>query len=287
VHVDVGGVRLWFDVDGAGLVPDGPTMQPRPTLLLLHGGPGFDHSTFKPDFDTLTDVAQLVYLDHRGQGRSDRGDPDDWRLDVWADDVVRFCDAVGIDSPFVLGNSFGGMVAMHYAARHPDHPAGVILSSTTAKMRNDRIYDMFERLGGEPARAMAERFWEGDGNDADFEDYLRECMPLYTTHPGTINDRTPRVIFNRELAREWRAREQRTMDLLPELSAIRCPVLVLAGALDPVCPVADAQDIVDALPPDLVRFECLDDCGHGTYRDQPERTFAIIREFLAPDAATP
>ncbi|MBL8335086.1 MAG: alpha/beta hydrolase, partial [Rubrivivax sp.] len=66
------GVRLFVDIDGSGLVPDGERMRERPTLILLHGGPGFDHSSFKPLFGRLTDVAQVVYVDHRGHGRSDR-----------------------------------------------------------------------------------------------------------------------------------------------------------------------------------------------------------------------
>ena len=43
MKIDIGGVKLWFDVEGAKLVPDGPEMKERPTLLLLHDGPGFDH----------------------------------------------------------------------------------------------------------------------------------------------------------------------------------------------------------------------------------------------------
>jgi proline iminopeptidase len=67
--VEVKGTRLWFDVDGPALVPDGPRMRERPTVVLLHGGPGsFDHSyfNFKPDFARLSQAAQVVYLDLRG-----------------------------------------------------------------------------------------------------------------------------------------------------------------------------------------------------------------------------
>ena len=77
MHTIVNGVRIWFDVEGAGLVPDGPRMRERPTLVLLHGGPGFDHSTFKPAHSTLVDVAQLVFVDHRGNGRSVKLSPTD------------------------------------------------------------------------------------------------------------------------------------------------------------------------------------------------------------------
>ena len=63
-------VRLFIDVEGCGLVPDGATLRAKPTLILLHGGPGYDHSSFKPIFSQLADVAQIIYIDHRGHGRS-------------------------------------------------------------------------------------------------------------------------------------------------------------------------------------------------------------------------
>ncbi len=108
MRVRVNDTTLFFDVEGPKLVPDGPSMREKPTVLLLRGGPGFDHSNFKPDYSQLSDVAQLVYLDHRGNGRSDRGDASTWNLDTWADDVKGFCDALEIEAPIMLGWSFGG-----------------------------------------------------------------------------------------------------------------------------------------------------------------------------------
>lgn len=70
MYASVNGIRLFFDVDGAGLVPDGPTMRQKPVMLLLHGGPGSDHSGYKPVFGQLADLVQIIYLDHRGCGRS-------------------------------------------------------------------------------------------------------------------------------------------------------------------------------------------------------------------------
>ena len=62
MRVEVRGAGLWFDVDGLELVPDGRELRERPTVLLLHGGPGsFDHSYFKPDFSRLSEAAQVVY----------------------------------------------------------------------------------------------------------------------------------------------------------------------------------------------------------------------------------
>ena len=88
MHIDVNGTRLWFDVDGPALVPDGNEMRQRPTMVLVHGGPGiYDHSYFKPDFGRLAEHAQVVYLDLRGHGRSDWGDAGAWSFEACADDV--------------------------------------------------------------------------------------------------------------------------------------------------------------------------------------------------------
>src|SRR5712672_2948677 len=107
-------------------------MREKPTLLLLHGGPGADHSIYKPAYSALADIAQVIYLDHRGNGRSEDGPREGWNLAQWGDDVRAFADVLGIASPIVLGASFGGMVALAYATRHPAHPSKLVLISTEA-----------------------------------------------------------------------------------------------------------------------------------------------------------
>lgn len=106
MHVDLNGTRLWFDVDGPALVPDGGEMRQRPTVLLVHGGPGvYDHWYFKPDFARLAEHAQLVYLDLRDHGRSAWGDAAAWTFEACADDLRVFCDTLGITRPIVFGPS--------------------------------------------------------------------------------------------------------------------------------------------------------------------------------------
>src|ERR1043166_6732017 len=185
MHVLVNGVRLFFDVEGAKLAPDGPAMREKPTLLLLHGGPGSDHSLLKPAYSALADVAQVIYLDHRGNGRSEAGPKEAWTLAQWGDDVRAFCDVLGIANPIVLGVSFGGMVALAYATRHPAHPTKLILISTEAAgdTHLDRRVALFERFGGPEVGALARRrFLESQGHTdpASVEAWLRLAFPLYT-----------------------------------------------------------------------------------------------------------
>ncbi len=170
MQVLVNGVRLFFDVEGMKLVPDGPLMRERPTLLLLHGGPGFDHSIYKPAYSALADIAQIVYLDHRGNGRREDGPREGWNLAQWGDDVRAFCDVLGIANPIVLGVSFGGMVALAYATRHPDHPSKLVLISTEAAGGTHR-----DRRGAEVGALARRRFMElqGHPDQASLDAWLR------------------------------------------------------------------------------------------------------------------
>jgi pimeloyl-ACP methyl ester carboxylesterase len=272
MRIKIGDSWLFFDVEGAKLRPDGPRMKEVPTVLLLHGGPGFDHSTFKPVMSALADVAQLVYLDHRGQGRSDRVSPDRCHLANWADDVKVFCDALEITRPVVMGHSFGGVVTMMYATRHPSHPAKIILSSTTARIRRDRMYPAFERAGGKQTREVAERFWENPCAETEGE-YDRVCLPLYNPSAALADtDVTSRMIFNLELGRRFFKGEGRTFDLLEDLNRIECPTLLLVGEDDPVTPIEDAADIAGRITAGLLHFVRFANAGHGVFRDDPQRS---------------
>ncbi len=281
MYVDIGDVVLFFDTDGAKLVGDGPDMRERPTLLLLHGGPGFDHSHLKVGHGPLAEHMQLVYYDHRGNGRSGAGTRDKWNLAQWGDDVHSFCRALGIEKPVVLGLSFGGFVAQSYALRHPDHPAKLILSSTAGKMRFDRVFAMFERMGGPEARKIAEDFWRDASVAETLGPYLETCFPLYNQTPQNP-DFMARAVINPDVLGHFFGvhGEGRRFDFLPALSRIRCPTLVMAGEIDPVTPVEQAEDLVAALPSGLVRFERFAGCGHGVERDDQAAALSTIRDFI-------
>jgi pimeloyl-ACP methyl ester carboxylesterase len=278
MRVQVGDVRLFFDVEGAKLRPDGPVMREVPTLLLLHGGPGFDHSIFKPDLSGLADIAQIVYLDHRGNGRSDRDRPEHWNLAQWGDDIRAFCDALEIQRPIVLGESFGGMVAMSYATRHPDHPGKLILASTAAKMRPDRSLEVFERLGGAEARDIARRFFD-DPSPAVMAEYVQKCLPLYNQRPSN-REWITRSVQHMELTSFFFKGEIRTIDLLPQLGRIKCPTLITVGEKDPITPLQNSEDIAAAVPAGLARLERFPNAGHGVQRDNPEDFDRVVRKFI-------
>ncbi len=264
MRVEVNGVRLFFDIEGAKVVPDGPVMREKPTLILVHGGPGSDHSRYKPGMRVLADDAQVIYVDQRGHGRSDKSDPAHWNLDQWAADLLGLCEALEIVKPVVMGGSFGGYVAMAYATSYPDHPSKLILSSTRAKAPDF-------------SRALAERFFD-DPSETNRVPFFRVCMPLCTRTP---QDRQAmrRTIRTLEVLEHFRRGELLRMDMLPRLANIRCPTLVIGGEDDPMVPIEDQEDIAAALPEHVVQIHRVPNAGHGPYRDDP-RVFDIIRDFI-------
>lgn len=280
MEINVNGARLYFDVEGLSFDVDGADASERPTVILLHGSPGnSDHTVFKPVFSQLADIAQVVYLDMSGSGRSD--DPADgvFSLERWADELVGFCDALGIEKPVVLGNSAGGMVAATYGIRHPGHASKLVLSSTQARLDTQRCLEVFARLGGDEARAAAQAALIDSGDMASFIAYGKVCSPLYnpTDKPAPAHTifRAPCFAAFHELGGLWH-----TMDFLDDLGAVTCPTLVLAGEDDPVTPVEDSEDIVAALDPSLVQFERFADAGHGVWIDDNDRAFDVLREFI-------
>jgi len=286
VHILVNGVQLFFDVEGGKLVPDGPAMREKPTLLLLHGGPGFDHSIYKPQYSALADIAQVIYLDHRGNGRSEDGPRENWNLAQWGDDVRAFCDVLGIANPIVLGASFGGMVALAYATRHPTHPSKLVLISTEAAggTHRERRVELFERFGGPEVGALARRrFLEvrGHADQASLDAWRRLAFPLYTRTPR--DPEVARRAVSRPEVQHWFVKpdgESHTFNMFPDLHRIQCPTLVLGGEDDPMHPIESQADIAAALPAHLVQFERFPNCGHAVVPDAPERAMAVIRDFI-------
>jgi pimeloyl-ACP methyl ester carboxylesterase len=286
MHVSVNGVRLFFDVEGAKFVPDGPVMREKPVLLMLHGGPGADHSIYRPAYSALADIAQIVYLDHRGNGRSEDGPKERWNLAQWGDDVRAFCDALGIANPIVLGASFGGMVALAYATRHLDHPSKLILISTEARGGSypDRRVELFERFGGPEVGALARRrFLEfrGHADQASRDAWRQLAMPLYFRTPRDPD--MARRAVNRPEVSQWFTRpggESDNFNMFPDLHRIQCPTLVMGGDDDPMLPIESQADIAEALPAHLVQFERFANCGHAVVPDAPERAMALLRDFI-------
>ncbi|MEA2271302.1 MAG: hypothetical protein QOI98_10, partial [Solirubrobacteraceae bacterium] len=102
--VEVGDTRLHVVERGTGDL----------ALLVLHGGPGLDHTMFGSSLDALGDVCRLFLVDQRSQGRSERT-AEGWSINQMARDVDGLARALDLDQYVVLGHSFGSFVALAHA----------------------------------------------------------------------------------------------------------------------------------------------------------------------------
>lgn len=281
MRVSVNGVRLFVEVLGQKLVPHGPRMIERPTIVALHGGPS-DHAHMRDMVGPLSDIAQVVLYDHRGMGRSDYGDPALWTMAQWGDDVRGLCDALEIERPIVIGGSFGGFVAQSYAIRHPDHAAKLALIVTGARHDPAWSREGFRRLGGE---AAAEAFtgMMAMPNQQTFLAFMQTCRHLYTTRRIVDQDLAARTRWNARLVHDYFAREARSFDFREGLAGVRLPVLIMGGDEDPMMPPVYQDEIESALHNAFVTRIRFVGAGHFLQVDAPEAYFSALHEWvLAP-----
>jgi pimeloyl-ACP methyl ester carboxylesterase len=280
VRVRAGDVELFVEIcGGRGLLDSGVRL---PVLVGLHGGPGLDGAKLRHELATLADVAQVVVPDQRGHGRSDRCGPECWNLETWAQDVKNLADGLGVANPIVLGTSFGGFVAQKYAAMFPQHPAGLILISASPRFPTlEQSVECFGELGGEAAANAVRRDWEAPSPETEAE-WERVCGPLLSLRDDR-RDELDRLMGLRirtvDVTVHFMA-EGKRMDLRTELSAVRCPTLIIVGEHDPLVPVELANEILEALPAGLGSLRVIADAAHEVFIDNPEETYGAIRQFL-------
>jgi len=274
--------EIFFDVEGVGLSADEDRMVERPTILVAHGGPGGDHTGFKPALSPLTDRFQIVYWDHRGQGRSARGPKDTYTLENNVEDLEALRQYLGLDQFILLGTSYGGMVALSYAVRYPQHLSHLIAVVTAASSRFlDRAREVLAERGTPEQREVTETLWAGAFEDeAELQHYFDTLGPLYSLKhdPEKAAKRWKRSILSVDPINHGFGTFLRTYDVLADLPKITCPTLVIAGRHDWICPPDLSEEIVGQIPQaDLRIFE---QSAHSVGGDEPELYLDTIRGFL-------
>jgi proline iminopeptidase len=276
--------EIYFDVEGMGLVPDGGTMRERPVAMVIHGGPGGDHSGFKPGYTPLTARMQLVYFDHRGQGRSAKGDPTKYTLDENVEDMEALRRHLGLGPIVSIGTSYGGMVAMAHAARYPDSVSHLVLVVTASHSGFIARAQQIVRERGTPEQqAVCDTLWAGGFTTPEqLQHYYAVMGPMYSRRfdagaAGAVRGRaTPSPEpLNRAFGPGGFLR---SYDLRPELARITAPTLIMAGRHDWICAPEFSEEIHRLIPgSDLRIFE---NSSHSIRVDEPEALVDAILGFI-------
>ena len=289
--VEIGGTSIYVREVGAG-----------PVVMVLHGGPDFDHGYLLPDLDRLADGYRLVYYDQRGRGRSSRGvQAGDVSLASDVDDIEQLRLRLRLGKPVLLGHSWGAVLALEYALRHPAQVSGLVLlnpapvaAADLAAARSEYLRRLGDRMQRQRAIAEGEAYRSGDPDavaaryrihfrpavrdDADYE-RLMATMQAGFERQGSTGILLARAVEERLMAETW---DVEGYDLSLRLRALPVPTLAVAGRDDFMARAADR--IASSIPG--ARLEVLEACGHFVYLECPDQTRAVVQAFLAGGQAT-
>jgi proline iminopeptidase len=252
----------------------------------MHGGMGLDHSYLRRGLDPLGAQAQLVYYDHRGNGRSPRPATaagwDALTHQGWIADADALRAALGHERVTVFGHSYGGLLAQEYALAYPDRVAGLVLCAT---------FPAFDYAPAALARAAAratpaqlatllEAFGAPIADDAAFGAAFRAVLPLYFHAPGPArlavlaDVRYSAAAFARA---QWGCLPHAST--LGRLGEITAPTLVLAGADDWIAgPAHGAERLQAGIPnAELVVFAR---SGHFPFVEEPDAFVRTVGTWL-------
>jgi len=267
-----------------------------PMLVVIHGGPTWDHGYLLPAVAELADAAHVVMFDLRGCGRSSRTPPvgslpvDALQPDYLADDVaglVRYFDGRRAD---VLGFSYGGGVAMRVAEQHPDVLRSVILASTTAYRDFQDELDASADYRERGVLCTDIRFDDPVLTGPDAPDGALSRAMAYGS--------APRDIWQLDRLEEWHRVLERTCfssdwnmphaagllrpaapdDPARVLREWRGPVLLVHGQREMSFPVGVARRLHAEVP--ASRLAEVPDAAHMAHFDNPSTWLGAIRAFL-------
>jgi proline iminopeptidase len=277
------GTEIYYDIAGMQLAPKGNDFEERPVLFMLHGGPGGDHLRYKVHSLELQNVAQLVFIDHRGCGRSKKTHRKDYTLTNNIEDIEALRKHLGLDKISILGTSYGGMVAQGYAIKYPQHVDKLILAVTAPSYRFiEQAKKILHERGNAKQIAVCERLWEGGFKKYNqITEYFKLMEPLYSTkmQKNAKNSYTKsKTVWSLDAINEGFGGFLRTYDFIPHLSKITCPTLVIAGEKDWICPPEQSRIIARHIPNSKLKI--LKNSSHAVAVDAHKTYIKLISDFL-------
>ena len=281
-YLEAPGGRVWYRIAGADA--DGIP------LLLLHGGPGAGHD-YLESLEKLTDQRPVVFYDQLGCGRSDI--PDDvslWQMERFVREVDAVREGLGLERIHLLGQSWGGFLAIEYMLGKPRGIVSLTLASTSASV--DEFLREARRLLSElpvEARETIERC-EAEGK-TDTPEYLAATMAFYQRHlcrmdpwPPAMMRSMGNVMASPVYGTMWGPSEftltgnLEGWDRTARLSEITAPTLITAGRYDEMG--ASCQETLrKGIPNSELRI--FENSSHSAHAEEPEAYLATVREFLA------
>ncbi|MFF2480225.1 alpha/beta fold hydrolase [Paenibacillus sp. NPDC058071] len=283
MFASINDTKIYFDVEGSGYVPVGDTMKRKPVLFVVHGGPGSDHSDFKPWLTPLAEQMQIVYLDQRNNGQSERVDPAICTLEQLADDIEALRQYLGLERIHVLGHSFGGFVAQVYATKYASSLLSLLLVCT-APSKNfypDALAFAGRVATPEQLKAIPELFEGRIKDEAHLIRWWDLNFPLYfhVKDEELMRETGNRPIGSLDVTNYTFKHFIPQYDVRGKLPEVNVPTLIVAARHDWITPVSQAEEMHSLLPQSqLVIFE---QSGHMPFIEEQADFIDLLNGFIA------
>jgi len=277
------GYRVWYwSVGGSGGKDE------QVPLLLLHGGPGAPYDYLENLQALATETRRVIFYDQLGCGRSDQPDePERWRVPRFVDEVGMVRKALGLERVHILGQSWGGMLAIEYALSQPDGLMSLILSNTTSSI--PLWIAEANRLRAElPPEVQATLTRHEEAGTTDSEEYQQAMIVFYDRHVLRIQpmpDYVQRTFDNMGqvyltmngpsefhvigVIKDW--------DRTDRLAEIRVPTLIISGRYDESTPTINEVLQRGISGSEWIVFE---NSSHLSHVEEPELYMQTVRNFL-------
>ncbi len=283
MKIRINGDLLYFDVDNPGLIPNESGMQELPTMIVLHGGPGYDHTPYKTFFTALHRSVQIIFIDQHGHGRSASGSPETWNFERWSSDIDEFCNTLHINQPIIFGHSFGSQVAMEYAIRYSDNLNKIILCNVIPKFDLEESAQLFLQLGGESAKQAFLNFWENTSDESK-QQYALLCSSFY----GIQKIDEQKIFYNRlkikmDVLDYFSKFLAKKLDFLERAHLIKKPTLIISGEKDPIATVKNANLLAQKLGANCYRHIIVPETSHNLIWEKNAAVMNSIKEFINSD----
>lgn len=248
-------------------------------LLVHHGGPGLDHNVITPHLQPMAQHLRLISFDHRGAGRSAQPQGvDPYHIDSFVKDIEGLAKILGLERFALLGHSFGGLVALHFALTHPQALSHLILVSTPFSHHyiEDAEAALLQCLDQESLSELSALQAE-DPSPRLMRRSLELLAPLYFKEPERVAGLgLDSVRFGPETQTVWESLPD--FDLRPRLREVQTPTLVVSGAHDRAVTTEHVQEAARAIP--QMKLVTMENSGHYPFIEEPEAFHAAVLEFL-------
>lgn len=286
-YIPFKGYKTWYKIVGEKEEPG------KLPLLLLHGGPGACHD-YLWSLAAMADTGRrVIFYDQIGCGLSQISEskPEMWTVDLYVEEVDAVREALGLDKIHLLGQSWGGMLAMEYMIRQPKGVASVTIASSPASMIQwvEEANKLREELPPEINAILLKHEAAGTTTDPN---YVTAMTEFYNRHvcrvvpnPEYVQRSFAKLGENPEVYNTMNGPSEfhvvgtlKTWDVIPQLGKINAPTLVTSGKYDEATPLI-AETVHNGIPgSEWVLFE---NSSHMAHVEEADRYLQILSAFIA------